>query len=86
MRFNVELSDESLLDLNESREYYSESSSSLLKKFDDEVLNTIQQLAVNPQHFQKRYKNIKITFTKTFPFGIHYLVEGNTINIQRILH
>lgn len=86
MKFNIELSDESLIDLNESRKYYSEISSDLLKKFDNEIITTIERLEVNTEHFQKHYRNIKIVFTKTFPFGIHYLVEGNTINVQRILH
>ncbi|MGB6268277.1 MAG: type II toxin-antitoxin system RelE/ParE family toxin [Olleya sp.] len=86
MSFTIELSDESILDLNESRKFYSEISIDLLEKFDNEIITTIERLEKNPQHFQKRYKEIKIVFTKTFPFGIHYLIDGNTINIQRVLH
>jgi toxin ParE1/3/4 len=46
----------------------------------------MEQLELDRQHFQKRYRNIKIVFTNTFPFGIHYLVHGNTIRIPRVLH
>jgi hypothetical protein len=47
---------------------------------------TIDRIAKNPEHFQKRYRNIKIVFTKVFPFGAHYLVEGNTVFIQRVMY
>ena len=86
MSFIIELSNESLLDLQEARDFYSEISNSLLQKFDVEIINTIERLELNPQHFQKRYRNIKIVFTKTFPFGIHYIVTRKTISVQRILH
>lgn len=82
----MELSDELLLDLHETRNYYSEISSDLLKKMDTEIKETMEQLELDRQHFQKRYRNIKIVFTNTFPFGIHYLVHGNTISIPRVLH
>ncbi|WP_044400955.1 type II toxin-antitoxin system RelE/ParE family toxin [Lacinutrix sp. Hel_I_90] len=86
MSFNIELSDESLLDLREARLYYFEVSIELQKKFDNEIVETIERIEFSPQHFQKRYRNIKIIFTKSFPFGIHYLVDGDTIKVQRILH
>jgi len=86
MLFNVNFSDESLLDIRETREYYSQVSLIILKKFDDELTKSIALLKVNPNHFQKRYRNIKIIFTKKFPFGIHYIFENNRIYIQRILH
>jgi hypothetical protein len=86
MLFNVNFSDESLLDIRETREYYSQVSLIILKKFDDELTKSIELLKVNPNHFQKRYRNIKIVFTKKFPFGIHYIFENNRIYIQRILY
>jgi plasmid stabilization system protein ParE len=86
MLFNVNFSDESLLDIREIREYYSQVSLIILKKFDDELTKSIELLKLNPNHFQKRYRNIKIVFTKKFPFGIHYIFENNMIYIQRILH
>nr|WP_284046845.1 hypothetical protein [Gelidibacter japonicus] len=55
-------------------------------KFKLEMSETIDRIAKNPEHFQKRYRNIKIVFTKVFPFGVHYLVEGNTVFIQRVMY
>lgn len=86
MSFHIKLSDESRLDLREANNYYLSISKSLNAKFNLEISEAIDIIAINPEHFQKRYRNIKIVFTKTFPFGTHYLVEENTIYIQRILH
>jgi hypothetical protein len=62
MLFNVNFSDESLLDIRETREYYSQVSLIILKKFDDELTKSIELLKLNPNHFQKRYRNIKIVY------------------------
>ncbi|MFK7832418.1 MAG: type II toxin-antitoxin system RelE/ParE family toxin [Winogradskyella sp.] len=86
MVFEIKLSELSKVDLKEARDYYSVISSGLLKRFDIEISENIERIAINPQHFQKRYRNIKIVFTKTFPFGIHYLVDKKTVYVQRILH
>jgi hypothetical protein len=86
MLFNVNFSDESLLEIRETREYYSQVSLIILKKFDDEFTKSIELLKVNRNHFHKRYRNINIVFTKKFPFEIHYIFENNRIYIQRILH
>lgn len=86
MSFDIKFSDEALLDLSETRGFYSKVSSELVLKFDAELIEIIERIQVNPEHFQKRYRTIKIVFTKKFPFGIHYLVGNNTIFIQRILH
>jgi mRNA-degrading endonuclease RelE of RelBE toxin-antitoxin system len=86
MTYEVIFSDESKLDIKETRDYYAAISSNLLLKFDTEFIETIELIKLNPKYFQKRYRTIKIIFTKKFPFGIHYLVEKDTIYVQRFLH
>lgn len=86
MVFEIELSDEAKLDLTEARNYYYRLSDKLLSRFDDALIKQIERLESNPENFQKRYLNIKIVFIKSFPYGIHYLVENRTVYIQRILH
>lgn len=86
MVFAIEFSDEARLDLLESRDYYSRLSKSVLSRFDNAIIEVIQRLEKNPQHFQKRYRNIKVVFTKKFPYSIHYIEEHKTVYIQRILH
>lgn len=86
MSFHIKLSDESRLDLREANNYYLAVSKNLNTKFNLKISDAIERLAINPENFQKRYRNIKIIFTKTFPFAIHYIVDGNTVYIQRIIH
>lgn len=86
MSFHIKLSDESRLDVREANKYYLAVSKNLNTKFNLEISDAIDRITINHEHFQKRYRNIKIIFTKTFPFGIHYIVEGNTVYIQRIMH
>jgi plasmid stabilization system protein ParE len=86
MVFKIEFSDEARLDLHEARGYYSTISDELLIKLDTSMIEGIERLEKNPENFQKRYRDLKIIFTKVFHYGIHYLVIDETVYIQRILH
>lgn len=86
MAFDINFSDESLLDIKEIRDYYARVSKKILLKFDAELIENIESIALNPNHFQKRYRNIKIVFTNKFPFAIQYIVNNNSVDIQRVLH
>lgn len=46
-------------------------------------LNEIQR---NPNQFKTTYKNIKRAFLKRFPYGVFFIIEGNTIYILAIVH
>lgn len=86
MSFVIKFSNESQLDLKEANAYYLAVSTELSTKFQIDVIETVDRITMNPGHFQQRYRHIRIVFTKVFPFGVHYLVEGNTAFIQRIMH
>tara|TARA_R110000868_G_scaffold151690_1_gene376243 strand:- start:840 stop:1118 length:279 start_codon:yes stop_codon:yes gene_type:complete len=86
MVFKIKFSDEARLDLHEARDYYSTISDNLLIKLDNSIIESVERLEKNPENFQKRYRDLKIIFTKIFPYGIHYLVLNETVYIQRILH
>ena len=86
MSYKIKLSNESRLDLKEANAYYLSISMRLNSKFNLEMSDAIDRIVINPEHFQQRYRSIKVIFAKTFSFGIHYLIEGNTVYIQRIMH
>jgi len=46
----------------------------------------IDEIARNPEAFQKRYKNIKIKFIFRFPFGIHYINKNAEITVIGVFH
>lgn len=86
MSFLIKFSDESKLDLKEANAYYLTVSHELSAKFKLDISETIDRISLNHEHFQKRYRHIKIIVTKVFPFSVHYLVEGQTVFIQRVMH
>ena len=74
------------LDILEALEWYGDEKEALsldfLEKLDDE-LNRISQ---NPEHFQKRYRDVKIVFTRRFPYGIHYTLENDIVYVHAVTH
>lgn len=86
MSYKIKFSNESKLDLKEAITYYSAISDGLDDKFKLDFSEAVDRIAINPEHFQKRYRDIKIVFTKVFPFGVHYLVYANIVYVQRIIH
>jgi len=51
-----------------------------------EILEIMEKIKSNPNHFQKRYKDFRISFTKRFKYGVHYTVEGEVVYVHAILH
>lgn len=86
MPYTIDLTDEAKFNIKQATEYYLEISTSLNDKFTSELIKTIDGLKDSPLHFQIRYRNISIEITKTFPFGIHFIIEGNTIYVLKVLH
>ncbi len=86
MIYNLKFEEIALKDFNNAIEYYDIISSELGDEFYQEFWNKIDDIKINPLHFQLRYKLIRIAHLKKFPFGIHFIIEENTIKVFRILH
>ena len=86
MPYSIVFSDEAIIDITEASEYYNEISENLENRFLSELVSTVDLISENPLHNQIRYKNIRIAFTETFPYGVHFITETNNIYIFRILH
>jgi hypothetical protein len=84
--YELLISDESRLDILDAFSWYESRRAGLGKDFElclEAGLNYVQR---NPLLSQKRYKNLHIHFIERFPYGIHYLVEKNTIKVFGIFH
>lgn len=44
------------------------------------------QIISNPFSFQERYKNVRINFIERFPYGIHYRIIQNKIEVLGFFH
>jgi len=86
IKYAIKINEEAVNDYKESFSYYSNISTQLAHKFENEVEYLIDKIETEPLHFQLKYRIFRVAFTKTFPFGIHFFIENNIIFIQRILH
>lgn len=53
--------------------------------FLEAVDTKIQLLITNPNAYQKRYKETRLTLVKKFPYAIHYTLEKNFIFVHAVL-
>lgn len=86
MEFNLIVKPKAERDIQKSVEWYREQSGNLAEKFLDKIGESLDKISKNPEHYQKRYNEIRIIFTKKFPYGIYYTVEGKTIFVHAVLH
>ncbi len=55
-------------------------------QFIEKIEKAIKALQKNPEHYQKRYNELRVQFADKFPYGIYYTIERDTIFIHAILH
>lgn len=84
--FNLLLSDESRLDILEAFSWYESRKAGLGDEFEIYLEEGLYQIQQDPLLFQKRYKNLHIHFINKFTYGIHYLIEDNTVKVFGIFH
>ncbi len=70
----------------EAIEWYLNKDPNLGRRFAEVIKNSLHQIQEDPEHFQKKYRNIRINYTKIFSYGIHYIIEKKTIFVLAILH
>lgn len=84
--YDLLISDESRLDILDAFSWYESRREGLGKDFELCLEAGFNQIQRNPLLFQKRYRNLHIYFIDRFPYGIHYLIEKNTIKVLGIFH
>lgn len=66
--------------------YYDLISTTLGDRFLQSLDQALDLLAENPYLFQIRYEETRIVFLRTFPFGIHYSIDQESVSILAVLH
>ena len=74
------------LDIKDALEWYEEEKEALALDFIQRLDDELDRISKNPEHFQRRYRNIKIVFTRRFPYGIHYTLENNIVFVHAVMH
>ncbi len=86
MAHNVIIKPGAELDISEALEWYKLKKEGLAIDFLMGLDDELDRISQNPEHFQKRYRDIKIVFTKRFPFGLHYTLENDTVYVHAVMH
>ena len=78
--------------LSKILDYYTDIDEKLANRFFQEVDKCFEYIKDYPYMFTKRYRGIRVCFTKVFPYGIYYVIKvtpkrkTTTITVINILH
>ncbi|HEY9535412.1 MAG TPA: hypothetical protein VIQ77_12795 [Mucilaginibacter sp.] len=84
--YQLLVSDETRLDILDAFSWYESRQPGLGKDFQLCLETGFNLISRDPSLFQKRYKSVRIHFIERFPYGIHYLVDKNTIKVFGLFH
>lgn len=72
--------------IEEAYEWYEKKQIGLGDNYLDVIERSLMLIQINPKLFQFKYKNIKAIYTKQFPFGIFYIIDGDKIVVLAVFH
>lgn len=87
MAFNILISQEAQWDIEESYDFYEAAQQGLGERFEEDLNAAFVTIADNPKICQLKYKRtVRILFAKSFPFGIHYIIDGKDVKVIAVFH
>jgi toxin ParE1/3/4 len=84
--YQLLISDESRLDILDAYSWYESRREGLGKDFELCLEAGFELIKREPLLDQVRYRNLRIHFIERFPYGIHYLVEGDFVKVFGVFH
>ncbi|XLS28390.1 type II toxin-antitoxin system RelE/ParE family toxin [Flavobacteriaceae bacterium M23B6Z8] len=86
MNYHLRIKPEAQQDLAQAMDWYEDQKEGLSIEFLATIDKALESIKANPSLFQERYREIRIVFTRRFPYGIHYTLEEDTIYVHAVLH
>lgn len=88
MRHKIKILPIAYDDLRKAKKWYKDKSEILAIEFKTEVNKEIDYITKYPEHYQRKYKELRQSLVTRFPYAIFYLVEEeqNKIIVFGILH
>ena len=74
------------IDVQDISDYYKRISHKLRDKFLSDLKLNLEKIKLNPKAFQIKYKEVRVTFIKGFPYGIFYKIYGENIKVIAVVH
>ncbi|OYU81462.1 MAG: addiction module toxin RelE [Flavobacterium sp. BFFFF1] len=84
--YQVHFIKEALWDVEDILFWYEEQRKGLSYDFELCFEAGIDEIIRSPDSFQKKYKSIRIKYIARFPYGIHYMIKGDSITNIGIFH
>ena len=87
MAYNIQISQEAQWDIEESFNFYEAAQTGLGVRFEKDLDLIFHSISINPQVYQVKYRRtIRIGYTKSFPFGVHYFIDGKDVKVIAVFH
>ncbi|MEN9977990.1 MAG: hypothetical protein RLZZ569_615 [Bacteroidota bacterium] len=86
MNYNLVVSDRAIQQIDKAADWFFEQTPGLEKKFLQDLSQQMEYIKENPLGVQMRYKFVRIKFLEKFDFGIHFIIENQTIFVLSIYH
>lgn len=86
MKYKISYHVDAENDIKHIKKWYKTQQDGLEKRFSLAVKDTINYIIQNPLLFEVKYKNIRVAYTRVFPYGVHYLFHNNSIKILAVIH
>jgi plasmid stabilization system protein ParE len=84
MSFTLRIESLAKADIQKAYDWYEEKQIDLGESFLDQIDNALEQITNRPKAFQIRYDEVRINFTKQFPYGIHYLIDNKKVIVLAV--
>lgn len=82
----IQFTNDALFDIEEIILWYEEQREGLSYDFELCLEAGVNEITRTPTAYQKRYKNVMVLFISRFPYGIHYVINAETIVVIGIFH
>ena len=86
MSYSLLVSEKAQMQISKASQWFFEQSPGLELKFIHDLDKAMKLIKKRPLHFQVRYKTVRIKFLDKFNFGIHYIIENNTVFVLYVFH
>lgn len=86
MNYSLKILAEAKQDIKEIALWYGGKKNNLGKKFTNTIEKEVSIIHKNPLLCQIRYDDVRIAYTKTFPYSIHYTIYDTIIIIKAVYH
>ena len=86
MNYTAIVSSAALQDIEQAVFWYEKKLEGLGEKIVESFYESVLVLEDNPKLFEKKYNEVRIKYITRFPYGIHYMIQKDTVKIIAFFH